>query len=61
MNQLTKYNQSFLTVVILNISDKMPGGVGPREILTHSQKVCRLYKKAYRSMESWAVERYLFR
>jgi len=39
----------------------MPGGVGPREILTHSQRVCRLYKKAYRTMESWAVERYHFR
>jgi len=39
----------------------MPGGVGPHEILTHSQRVCRLYKKAYRTTESWALERYTFR
>ena len=38
----------------------MPG-VGPREILTHSQRVCRLYKKSYRTMESWAIERWHFR
>ena len=36
----------------------MPGGVGPREILTHSQRVCRLYKKAYRTTEHWAMERW---
>ena len=45
----------------VNVSEKMPGGVGPREILTHSQKVCRLYKKSYRTMESRAVERWHFR
>jgi len=39
----------------------MAGGVGPREILTHAQRVCRLYKKAYRTTESWAGERHLFR
>ena len=37
------------------------GRGGPREILTHSQRVCRLYKKAYRTTESWALERYTFR
>ena len=42
------------------IPDVMPG-VGPREILTHSQRVCRLYKKSYRTMESWAIERWHFR
>ena len=39
----------------------MPGGVGPREILTHSQRVCRLYKKAYRTTEHWAAEKWIFR
>jgi len=39
----------------------MSGGVGPRQILTHSQRVCRLYKKAYRTTEDWAPERWLFR
>jgi len=39
----------------------MTGGVGPREILTHAQRVCRLYKKAYRTTEDWAAERWQFR
>ena len=26
-------------------SARMSGGVGPREIITHAQRVCRLYKK----------------
>jgi len=39
----------------------MPGGVGPREILTHSQKVCRLFKKAYRTTECWSNEKTEFR
>ena len=59
---LTKDNQVCSVHCIsslLTIPDM--AGVGPREILTHSQRVCRLYKKAYRTMESWAIERYHFR
>merc|ERR1712059_18623 len=37
------------------------GGVGPREILTHAQRVCRLYKKAYRTTENWQNCRAQFR
>jgi NADH dehydrogenase (ubiquinone) 1 beta subcomplex subunit 9 len=39
----------------------MSGGVGPRPIITHAQRVCRLYKKAYRVTQDWADERWLFR
>ncbi|XP_023332794.1 NADH dehydrogenase [ubiquinone] 1 beta subcomplex subunit 9 [Eurytemora carolleeae] len=28
---------------------------GPKEILTHAQKVCRLYKAALRSTENWTL------
>lgn len=37
------------------------GSVGPRPILTHAQRVCRLYKKSYRCTEDWAVSKSLFR
>merc|ERR1711890_45161 len=42
---------------------RMSGGVGPRPIITHAQRVCRLYKKAYRLEESWvtASTRWQFR
>jgi len=26
---------------------------GPKEAITHAQRVCRLYKKAYRVLENW--------
>ena len=35
--------------------------VGPQQILTHGQRVCRLYKKAYRTLEHWENERWRFR
>ena len=39
------------------------GSAGEREQagVVHVNSAVRLYKKAYRTMESWAVERYHFR
>jgi len=36
-------------------------GVSPRDILTHAQRVCRLYKKAIRVTEDWSMTRCMFR
>jgi NADH dehydrogenase (ubiquinone) 1 beta subcomplex subunit 9 len=33
----------------------------PKAIVTHSQRVCRLYKKALRTVESYCMERHEFR
>merc|ERR1712080_652117 len=39
---------------------RMSGGVGPRPIITHAQRVCRLYKAAYRQLKSISPETYQF-
>ena len=33
----------------------------PRTILTHSQRVCRLYKRALRTTEEWCASHHIFR
>jgi len=38
----------------------MPG-IGPQEILTHAQRVCRLYKKALRTSQCWHIQKYVIR
>jgi NADH dehydrogenase (ubiquinone) 1 beta subcomplex subunit 9 len=39
----------------------MSWGVHPRPILTHAQRVCRMYKKALRTTEDWSKCRHMFR